>query len=390
MTPRPVLRGLLGFLLISLPGCAVHPQRPAPSDDRASRPWADPAARSPEAEIYRIWLEYLQSKHGSYYLGASQASPLWVKAERELWLRYDLAGGYLPDSATPHVMEIRHEPGVSGDYRVVTRFNSPNENNAMRSRVITMTVFAVPTRDGWRLGNALPRLTRSWRRVTVGPITYVLEPGYEFDRARAEHAVTFVDSLAAAFAVPQMEPLTYFLTTSVDEVYRIIGLETERKWGPVGGAAQPVNHLLFSGIPGNGENYRHELAHIVLMPLMSSTFYFISEGVPTWLGGTTGMEFPAAARTFAGFLATHPGVTLDSILMGTYPAAQFYPAAGVFIAMAFDHGGIDAVKAFYDTGYDMEAFRKASERILGRTWGEIAAEWRARAISFGVDHTGPP
>lgn len=386
MPPRIVRRGVLSALLLPLIlRCAILQQRAPSAGDQGLRLWSNPGATGPEAEIYRTWLEYLQSKHGNYYLGASQPSPLWLTSERERWLRYDLAGGYLPDSATPHVVEIQREPGVGHEYRVVTRFESQNENNAMRSRVITMTAFAVRTNEGWRFGNALLRLTRSWRRVSVGPITYVLEPGYEFDRARADRAVTFVDSLATAFAVPQIEPLTYFLTTSVDEVYRVMGLETDKRWGPVGGAAQPVNHLLFSGIPGNGESYRHELAHIVLMPLMASTFYFISEGVPTWLGGTTGMDFPTAARLFAGFLQTHPGVTLDSIMIGSYSATELYPAAGVFIAMAFDHGGVDAIKALYDTGYQMEEFRKASESVFGCTWVDIAAEWRARALSFSAD-----
>src|SRR2546422_5180094 len=32
--------------------------------------------------------------------------------------------------------------------------------------------------------------------------------------------------------------------------------------------SQPVNHQLLSGIPAVGEDYRHELAHMVIMPLL--------------------------------------------------------------------------------------------------------------------------
>src|SRR3989441_10044926 len=32
----------------------------------------------------------------------------------------------------------------------------------------------------------------------------------------------------------------------------------------------------------------------------------------------------------------HPEVTLDSIMTGQFPVAQFYPAAGVFVMMTFD------------------------------------------------------
>jgi hypothetical protein len=137
-----------------------------------------------------------------------------------------------------------------------------------------------------------------------------------------------VDSLATAFGVPRLTSFTYYLTTSSEEIYRIMGLETAIKWGPVGGVAQPTNHQLFSGNPAVGEDYRHELAHMVLLPLMGNTLYFVSEGVPTWVGGTSGMDFKAAAREFAGFLVEHPSVTLDSILDGAFPPRRFYPAPG--------------------------------------------------------------
>jgi hypothetical protein len=88
-----------------------------------------------------------------------------------------------------------------------------------------------------------------------------MEPGYLFDRGRAERAVAFTDSVAAAFGVPHLDHLTYYLTSSEAEVYRIMGLQTDIKWAPLGGVAQPTNHQLFSGLPSIGGDYRHELAH---------------------------------------------------------------------------------------------------------------------------------
>lgn len=368
------------------PGAEPRPA-PASAADQATRPWADSSARGPEAEVYRTWLRYLESKSGRYYIGAGKPSPYWLAAEQRQWPWYDLAGSYLPDSATPEVLSI--QPTPDGEYRVVTHFRSDNENNPMRSRTVTMTVFALRSEDGWVFGNALPRLTCTWRRESVGPITYIMEPGYPFDRGRAERAVAFTDSLASAFGVPRLEPLTYYLTSDVDEVYRIMGLETDIKWGPVGGVAQPVNHQLFSGIPAVGEDYRHELAHMILRPLMGRTLYFVSEGVPTWVGGTTGMDFRTAAGGLATFLAQHPDVSLDSILTGRFPPAQFYPAAGVFVMMVFDQGGVDAVKALYDSG-PLEDFRAAMERLFKRPWALIVADWRQRVLSFASDSGGPP
>jgi len=206
-----------------------------------------------------------------------------------------------------------------------------------------------------------------------------MEPGYNFDRSRAERAVRFTDSISDAFRVPKMPPLTYYLTSSSDEIYRIMGLETDIKWGPVGGVAQPTNHMLFSGMPAIGEDYRHELAHLVLLPLMGNTRYFVSEGVPTWVGGTGAADFHTAAREFASFLTGHPSVTLDSVVDGALPAKQLYPGAAIFVSMANDRGGVEAVKRLYSSGGD---FRASMERLFAKPWVQIVSDWRDRVMSF--------
>jgi hypothetical protein len=301
-----------------------------------------------------------------------------------------MALAYLPDGATPEVLSIEPDSACGAEYRVEARFSSADTVNAMLSRQVQVTVFAAPSGDGWVFANALPCLTRTWRRDTVGQVTYVIQPGYAYNRTRAERAVAFVDSLTAALGIPKVERLTYYVASTEDEVYRIIGLVTDRKWGPVGGFAQPTNYQLFSGIPAVGEDYRHELTHVVILPLMTGqTTYFVSEGIPTWLGGTTGMDFPTAAHGLASFLRSHPDIGLDSILTGHYPVAQFYPAGGVFISMVYAHGGTEAVKALFDSGPSWQDFRAAMERLFGRPWGEIASEWRRQALSYGTTQAGP-
>lgn len=369
-------------------GCAHHQSdRLAPaanSEGTTTFPWSDSAARGAEAEIYRTWMRYLSSKQGYYSANAWKSSPYWMASEQERWHVYDLAGFYLPDSARPEVLNIQAEPALEGQYRVVTAFHSDDENNSMRSRVIRMTVFAVRSGNGWVFGNALPRLTRSWHRDTVGAITYIREPGYPYDRKRAQSALAFIDSLASAFQVPRPDHLDYYLTSSEDEFYRILGLETDKKWGAVGGLAQPVDHQLFSGIPSQGENYRHELTHIVILPLIMghATSFLVSEGIPTWLGGTTGMDFPTAARGLAEFLSLHPEVTLDTLMSRWFPVTQSYPAGAVFVAMTYEKGGTDAVRALFDAGSRPDDFRAAAEHLFKRPWSEIALDWRAHVFSF--------
>jgi hypothetical protein len=163
--------------------------------DTVTRPWADSSARGPGAEIYRTWLRYLGSMAGQYRMGAWQPSPYWLAAEQQRWHVYNLAMAYLPDSATPEVLTVQRASAPDqGEYRVVTRFREDSAGSPMQSSTVRMTVFALRSGDGWVFANALPRFTRTWRRETLGTITYVIEPGYAFDRGRAVRAVAFTDS----------------------------------------------------------------------------------------------------------------------------------------------------------------------------------------------------
>jgi len=353
---------------------------------------APTGSASPESAIRLLWSPYLDWRRGSGGGGATP-SPYWLSSEQQRWRSYDLAYSYLPDNATFDVLTIEPDKGGAGEYRIVTRFTSADENNPMRSRTVDLTTFAVRSGAGWVLANALPRLTRDWLTTRVGPIEFVIQPGCTFDSVRAKRAATFVDSLAHALDVPVPE-MSYYVTLSVDDVYRIIGLETPKKWGAVGGVAQPINGLVFSGIPTLGENYRHELAHVVIMPLIGNTTYFVSEGVPTWFGGTSGMDLRAAEQSLSDFLRLHPSVTLDSIIGRPFPVEQFYPAGAVFVAMAFERGGTSALKALFNTGSTVGEFQQSMERLFGMPWRSIAADWRARAVERAGGHkpveTGKP
>ena len=345
--------------------------------------------------VYRAWQRYLSSKDGKWSERAGLPSPDWLESERRRWPTYDLAGYYLIDGATAEIRSIDRVRSCDGfRYRITTRYRYGDQS--LRPPLwwtsVTETVFAVRDGDRWLLANALPHNTCTWRRVTVGTVTYVFAPDYPYNAVRARRAVAFVDSLASAFQLPGLDSLTYYLTANVDEMYQILGLESDLKFGPnpVGGLAQPVNRQLLSGHSSIGEEYRHELAHLILAPLCCSrTSYFVSEGVPTWLGGTAGMDFPTAARALAAFLGEHPSVSLDSLLSGSFAIAQVYPAGGVLTAMVFEQGGTAAVKALFNAGPPAE-LQVALERQLGRAWPTIVDDWRRRVMEFGKPAAGRP
>ena len=349
---------------------------------------AEVGAPGAQAEIYRAWMAYLAPLRGNLYSGACTPSRDWLTSEQTRWPCYNLAFLYLSNDARADAVDIQPvAPPAQALYRVVTVFRGDSATSPMRSDSVRVTVFATRENKRWVFANALPVLTRTWPRERVGPIEYVMEPGYTFNRARAESAVAFADSLAAAFAVPRLAPLTYYLTSTSDEMSRILGLETRIKWGPAGGLAQAVNHQLFSGMPAIGERYAHELVHIMLRPLVKRTIAFADEGVATWLGGTTGMDFTSSARALATVLTAHPALSLDSIMTGnvTIPTGALvvsarYPAGGVLAMMVHERGGAAGIRTLLDAGYSADEFKRSMENLFTQPWSAIALEWRRRAL----------
>lgn len=292
---------------------------------------------------------------------------------------FDLAGFYLPDGAVNRVESIRRT-GRADEYELVARFRRTGDHD---SSTMIVTVFSVREGDRWVLANALPRTTARWQRRVVGPITYFVDPRLKFSPARAQQALEFVDSVAKAFALPRIGPTDYYVASSVDVAMESLGVRTTQRYGAAGGFSKPVNHQVFSGIPSQGENYRHELAHVVLRPLFngSTSTLLASEGLATWLGGTGGNDFRGSVRALSKYLSENPTVTLDQIIdSGSVPQPIRNTAGAVICEMLARHGGARSIVAFHNAG--VAQVRATLVRVLDRTWPVIASEWRAIVVQL--------
>lgn len=361
----PTCGRLLGLLVAtSVAGCASAP------------------TRSSELEVRRVWDEYLASKKGQFARYAGEPSALWDAAEQQRWPMYDLAGFYLSEGALPEVLSVRPvDARVDTAYQIVTRFWPPGTTprDSSTAPELTMTVYARRNRERWVLANALPYRTALWARATSGRVTFHTAPTLQSDADRAARSAGFVDSLAAAFNVAPPPHLDYYSTESVDQALEILGVVYPRRFGAAGGFAKPVNLQVFSGIPALGEEYRHEIAHVVLLPFIrgGSTSLLASEGVPTWFGGTAGRDYAGSVHHMDTLLTARPEITLDRILDDMSVPSAIRNAAGAVLAeMVHEAGGVDAVREYLRT--PGSGLREVLERLLARPWPEVVAAWRER------------
>lgn len=329
-----------------------------------------------------MWDAYLLSKNGRFSTNAHTPSPFWSAAEQKRWPLYDLAGVFLPDHAVPELVAVTPvDKSVDSAYQIVTRFWPADTAARVSSAtpVLTMTVYARRERRRWVLASALPYNTSAWARETRGRIDYRVAPTLRFDPIKAEQAAAFVDSLADAFGVPAPARIEYYVTESVDQAHEILGAAFSQRFGPKGGFARPRNAQVFSGIPQLGENYRHELTHVLLGPIISgsSSSLLASEGVPTWFGGTAGRDYQGSVDHLATLLKDQPQLGLHAIVFDQRVASEIRNAAGAVLAeMVHEVGGVDAVREYLRTA--TVAIPELLEALFKRPWEAIGNDWQRR------------
>jgi hypothetical protein len=343
--------------------------------DTMSATWSQP--RSPVAEIYRAWRQYLYSDPQ-----LQTPTPLWSASEQRLWPGYDLTAGIAYKGFGATVLDIEPVAERPDEYIVKTLFaSSGGQDNAIRPVALTR-VYAVRQDGRWVFANALPRLTRTWQRTTVGPITYVLPPGRSLDTVRARRAVAFADSLATSFAVPRIDSLTYYIANGPEELNRIMGVD----WTFAGtgrGYSIPWNRLILIGDTNFGEENRHELTHFVLSPLLAQrrTHSLVNEGIATLFGGSVGRTFPALRIEYAEYLQQHSHITLDSLFVSAGADRGSSPAAAILALMVHERAGIAGLKDLLLSGRSDEELRSALIRLLGLPWPDIVVRWRSTATN---------
>jgi len=250
-------------------------------------------------------------------------------------------------------------------------------------------VYATRERGRWVLANALPRLTSEWSHETIGRIRFVFPKTHRFVRARAAATSAFVDSLAAAFEMAPPPTIGYYFTDDLMQTLSAAGLEFFPLGADtVGGRSMDIDRLVFIGSSSHGEEYRHELAHVVLGPFLApfNAAGLVREGLMTWTGGSAGLTFPELMPGLKGYLDAHPDVTLENIL--TDPPARTgtldvgYDGIAVLCRMVYDAGGLPAIRELASAGREPPAVVGAAARLLKVSESQLDTLWRRRVADL--------
>lgn len=346
--------------------------------------------RSPMREILALYRSYLEHRTDSVAL-----NPYWSRSEQQRWRVFDLLSGFIYQGF-PHFTVVHLAPAVGLDstYLIRTLIFAVDDSTREVRPLALYRVYATREAGRWVLANALLRLTRTWRRDTIGRVTFIYPPSHRFVRRRAESSAAFVDSLAHAFQVPAPAPIGYYFTGDLSETFAAMGLD----YFPIGadtagGRANVWDHLVFIGSSSIGEGYRHELAHVVLAPLFvgAKTPGLVVEGLMTWTGGSAGLDFSDLVPGLGRYLEAHRDLTLEGLLNNPPPRDGTldvgYDGIAVLCAMVHAKGGLEAVREFVTAGPGPAEVLDTAARLLGVPRDGLDALWRSHVL-HGLSPSG--
>ena len=208
---------------------------------------------------------------------------------------------------------------------------------------------------GWQFSSPLQRLTRSWPHRDFGRITYWYGPGITPSPTKGLQASRFVDSVAKLFSVKPPSHLDAYLTATMDDGLRLMGLDfSVQNSGPgtgFGGRGGGAGDYLILSDPRVGEAYLHELVHSVLGPTLQSRNSIFNEGVASWLGGSGNLSPRELYSALQAYQRSHANVSLVDVLQGRggedhNAVAATYGTRALIADSIYRSSGITGLKRF--------------------------------------------
>ena len=304
-------------------------------------------ADSTISTVLKTWEGYLNSRPDNTY-----DNPYWNADEKQRYKTFDLSSEVfypslylLMQNYKPTVLSISE---VKPYYKIRTIYSSIADSNFADPLAI-QEVYAKRENGIFKLYNALPIRTKTWRHETIGSVTFIFPAYHRFNRELAKRMSHFADSLSVLTETEPI-PVDFYFADSYDELMKARGLDFQMGEGNasgVSGLSWTDNRIIFGA--GTNEWYPHELVHIYFSPRYPKMHSYFSEGIATMLGGTRGMSLAQLIDHADTLLKTDTTIRFDSLLYSwntnlDYITGAPYLVGGLLIKMALDQGGWPLVK----------------------------------------------
>jgi hypothetical protein len=332
-------------------------------------------------EIAALWQNYLNSQPDSIY-----DNPYWNDAEKKLYKDFDLSRKFIYQFPSKQLLNY-YKPAILSiekerdNYAIRTIFAAEGlEGIYRKSNPWCITkLYAIIENNKWKLKNALPIVTENWKRKTVGKITFIYPPQHIFNNALAKKANEFCNGITKDFQFPEWKPFDFYITDSGDELGQLLNFDFFFT-GYTTGMGMNENRVLLGGF--GSEWYPHEFVHLIVPG--NEGHALINEGFATWQGGAMEKTFEERAKILASQIAVNDTVTFLDVLNKKWgwQYASYYTTGAIFCKLAYDKGGITAVKKMLEIPPDNGKLIDSICALLDIGKNDIDKFWRTETLRY--------
>lgn len=318
-------------------------------------------------EVIELFENYLASNPKS-----NETNPYWNKEDQEMHRHFDfLESEFQPSlymGLPVHVLSIKFNNDIG---RIKAQFSYCKEDGS--PYVLAIANYVTKKENGvFKLYNALSYNRQSWNHTTVGIVDFFYPTYHKFDYEKALELNEFIHETCNNFTV-QPKPFEYYLADDYDEIQRLKGLDY---YLGMGGQSTPrgksTDDKVYCG--GLGENYPHEVFHVLVDEYFPNKHFWVSEGIATLLGGSRGKSLDWHIKRTNHYLQEHPEIDLCNMLELTNLdslTSYHYVLGGLVAKKIWDKGGWRLLREFLSSGKTDEDYYRAIEKYLGISKSEL-------------------
>lgn len=312
-------------------------------------------------EVIKLFENYLASNPQ-----VQAKSPFWNLQEQREHKDYDfLESEFQPslyNGFPVHVLSIKNN---NGTYKIKAQFGFCKENGEPYVLAIA-NYFVKKENEDYKLYNALTFNKREWFCTNVGLVDFYYPKYHDFNFENAEKLNSYIREICNDLDV-KPKSFEYYLADDFDEIQSLKGLDY---YIGMGGETKPSGKATDDKVycAGLGEYYPHEVFHIQINEHYPNMYYWVSEGMATFLGGSRGKDLKWHLKRTNEYLKKHPEVNLNNLLnlvnLDEY-TSYHYSLGGLIAKRIYEKGGWNLIKKFMNSVKSESEYYNAVETLLG-------------------------
>lgn len=284
-------------------------------------------------EIYGFWKNYMDELNTLNFRSGALLNEMpdklksyWSEKDNSLFEFPDLYYAYFRSAGNVlYTNDKEYFLGITnrGDslYQIKTMFRTSDESPLRGFPSAILTIYVRKTKDGLQLENAFNHNSGLTKSEATNNITYYYPADYLLNDSLIDLLDERIKQFKKGFNIQNTKPINYVLSHRMTDISQLFGIDYNYlNYGSVADAIQGgyvlLNNMVFIG--GGGENYLHEIIHLLLRlsEYERGTYILFEEGIATYFGEHVGYKYKEHMPRFKSFLDQNSWIDLSKSLFG--------------------------------------------------------------------------